>query len=184
MSESQTTQPYTPPAADISAPGMDEEYMPSLFSLSGRIGRLRFFAYNFICYFVIGIVLVLLGVSAGAGSIDPDALNNNLAFLVPVYVVVFAISFILSRRRLHDLDLSAWWFLLYIVPIANIFFSLFVSAKSGTQGVNRFGPRPSKNTTLLWVFGAICLLLAVGTVVIFALNFQQFVEAQAGAASS
>ena len=42
-------------------------------------------------------------------------------------------------RRLHDLDRSAWWLLLFFVPAANFVLVVWWCMR-GTSGYNRFGP--------------------------------------------
>jgi len=54
-------------------------------------------------------------------------------FLVPTFAVMV--------RRLHDLDKSAWWLFLGIVPIANLLLIVWFCSK-GTAGENRFGSDP------------------------------------------
>lgn len=73
-------------------------------------------------------------------------LFQNVGFLQWLSVLVFMVvvlAFILpsiavSVRRLHDRDLSGWWYLLGLVPFGNIV--LFVwYVLPGTVGPNRFG---------------------------------------------
>lgn len=73
-------------------------------------------------------------------------LFQNAGFLQWLTVLVFMVvllAFILpsitvSVRRLHDRELSGWWYLLSLVPIGNIV--LFVwYLLPGTPGDNRFG---------------------------------------------
>ena len=50
-------------------------------------------------------------------------------------------------QRLHDLDKTGWLYLLFLVPLLNIFFGLYVLFARGTQGANRFGNPPPPNST-------------------------------------
>ena len=72
-------------------------------------------------------------------------LFQNVGFLQWLSVLVFMVvvlAFILpsiavSVRRLHDRDLSGWWYLLGLIPVGNIV--LFVwYVLPGTAGPNRF----------------------------------------------
>ena len=45
-------------------------------------------------------------------------------------------------RRLHDRDMSAWWLLLWLVPVAGGALLLYTCAREGTRGENSFGPDP------------------------------------------
>ena len=52
------------------------------------------------------------------------------------------------KRRLNDLDKSGWWQLLYLVPIVNILFALYLLFWPGTKGSNNYGLQPAKNSPL------------------------------------
>lgn len=184
MAEPDSTHPYTTPAADISTQAQDAEYTPRVFSVSGRIGRLRFFAYGMLYYLLFAIVVGILAATLGAALLDPNTLATNFTVLIPVYLAVFAISFMVTRRRLHDIDLSAVWFLAYLVPFVNILFSLFLSVKSGSPGTNRFGPKPIKNSTALLAFAGVGLLLGVAFIVFAIFNIEAIIQAQAEATNS
>lgn len=48
-------------------------------------------------------------------------------------------------RRLHDIDRTAWWWLI-VFTIIGIFVLLYWACVKGTAGPNRFGPDPSGGT--------------------------------------
>jgi uncharacterized membrane protein YhaH (DUF805 family) len=54
-----------------------------------------------------------------------------LATLIPTLAV--------TVRRLHDLDRTGWWLLLFVVPAANFVLVVWWCMR-GTSGYNRFGP--------------------------------------------
>ena len=76
-------------------------------------------------------MLFIFLVSGAAASIN-DSVSGVLAFafLLPHLAV--------ASRRLHDLDRTAWWLLLGLVPIANILLLIWFCMK-GTSGPNRYG---------------------------------------------
>jgi uncharacterized membrane protein YhaH (DUF805 family) len=76
-------------------------------------------------------MLFIVVVSCAAASIN-DTVYGVVAFglLLPHLAV--------ASRRLHDLDKSAWWLLLGLVPIANLVVLVWFCMK-GSQGPNRFG---------------------------------------------
>ena len=45
-------------------------------------------------------------------------------------------------RRLHDLDKSGWWLLVWLVPILGALLLIYWFVQAGTHGANRFGPEP------------------------------------------
>jgi uncharacterized membrane protein YhaH (DUF805 family) len=57
-------------------------------------------------------------------------------------LIVLLPTFAISVRRLHDVDRSGWWLLMYFT-IIGIIYPLFVwKCSKGTAGENRFGPDP------------------------------------------
>jgi hypothetical protein len=62
---------------------------------------------------------------------------------------MLVLSVALAVRRLNDLNRTGWMALLFLVPLVNFVFMIYMMAASGTQGSNEYGPAPSANTT--WV---------------------------------
>jgi uncharacterized membrane protein YhaH (DUF805 family) len=56
----------------------------------------------------------------------------GLAILLPTLAV--------GARRLHDIDRTAWWLLLSLLPLIGTLVLLFFYVQPGTPGDNRFGP--------------------------------------------
>jgi uncharacterized membrane protein YhaH (DUF805 family) len=127
--------------------------MPSLFTFSGRLGRLAYFGYT--------VLLVLLGIAAFlAISLIGGALGIIavlLTFAVVIGLIWSALS--LGVRRLHDLDISGWYYVLILfVPggitsfgesrhstllttvggLMSLAFTLFLAFWPGTRGRNSF----------------------------------------------
>jgi uncharacterized membrane protein YhaH (DUF805 family) len=60
---------------------------------------------------------------------------------------VFSLAVLLPNiavgvRRLHDRDMSGWWYLLILIPILGALVLLWFFVQKGTDGPNRFGPDP------------------------------------------
>lgn len=74
--------------------------------------------------------LFLLLLMIGAGMLN-DTLTNliSLAVMLP--------SFAVGARRLHDVNKSGWWQLLYLVPIVGWIVLIYWSSQPG-QEPNRF----------------------------------------------
>lgn len=64
------------------------------------------------------------------------SINDTVYGIVAIALLVPHLA--VASRRLHDLDKTAWWLLLGLVPIANIVLLVWFCMK-GTQGPNRFG---------------------------------------------
>jgi uncharacterized membrane protein YhaH (DUF805 family) len=138
-------------------------YNPRLISLSGRIGRLRYWIYGAaLSVAMIPVVILALGASLVSHT-APGPLSLLLVFAGEAAVLFGCV--VLVRRRLNDLDKSGWLTLLMLVPFVNAVFGLWILFWPGTSGVNRFGPPPSANSRAIvgaaWVLG----VLSVGTLV-------------------
>ena len=103
----------------------------------GRAARAEFWWW----VLFVAVVQTLASVVLGLGL----ALFRNSGFLQWLLVLIFMVivlAFILpsiavSVRRLHDRDLSGWWYLLGFVPFGSLV--LFVwYVLPGTKGPNRF----------------------------------------------
>ena len=93
--------------------------------------------------------LFVVVVSTSASIIDvvlfpgleysPDFPASPLNSLWTLATLIPSIS--IGVRRLHDLDRTAWWLLIFLTLIG-IFVLLVWFCLRGTQGPNRFGPDP------------------------------------------
>lgn len=69
--------------------------------------------------------------------------NLLLTLLALMGIIYFCVAMlILPAKRLHDLDKSAWWLLLYLVPFVSFPFMIWLFVSSGNKGENRFGAQP------------------------------------------
>lgn len=63
-----------------------------------------------------------------------------------VYVIYSLITFIanlsLTVRRLHDVDKSGWFLLIYFIPLIGIIWLLVLFCTEGTKGKNKYGLDP------------------------------------------
>ena len=133
------------------------------FTFSGRMRRREYWWKMFL------IVSVLVGVIVSAITLEfiakvvyriemPAGVKSMLVGIVIVTTIfcnVFAIP--VSVRRLHDFDLSGWWYLAFFLPsfipdapirsVASIALLLILGGIDGTCGPNRFGPDPKGRTT-------------------------------------
>jgi uncharacterized membrane protein YhaH (DUF805 family) len=66
----------------------------------------------------------------------------NFAFIL-FYVPWLLATLSVTIRRLHDLDMSGWYALIYLLPLGlGFIFMAFICSKKGTSGPNRFGHDP------------------------------------------
>lgn len=63
--------------------------------------------------------------------------------LTTIYgILVFLPWWAVQFRRLHDTDRSAWWVLLFLIPVIGWLIIIVFNCQAGTPGENRFGPDP------------------------------------------
>ncbi len=87
------------------------------------------------------ITFGLIGIAAVMAS-DTGEPNPLLMMAATIFMLIILIpSFAVMARRLHDIDKSAWWMLLFAIPLAGLILVVF-SCLKGTDGENRFGPDP------------------------------------------
>lgn len=166
MNSPALNNPYSAPDAVLTgAPVDDETYEPAVFSLQGRIGRLRYLAYSLL----LSLVLTLIGgtIAAIAFVITKDVGVAIIVMMIAVYVPSFPLAFAMAKRRLNDLDRTGWLSLLMLVPLVNAVLVLYLIFGAGTPTANRFGPRPVKNSRAV-VIGGILLPVLLGLISILA----------------
>jgi uncharacterized membrane protein YhaH (DUF805 family) len=134
----QNRNPYAAPQTNVTRGDGPEEYGEvKIFSVSGRLGRVRYIGYS------VGLSLLILmllgGAVAVAGTADP-----NVALLVGLagYAAIIVLQFILTIQRAHDFNTTGWLSLIMFIPLAGLVF-WFVP---GTKGENNYGLQPPPNT--------------------------------------
>lgn len=137
--------------------------MKNSFKISGRACRMEigsFFIMQLLFGLIFGILLtvfvIIPGAAAAMAGQDASAAGVFGMILYIVYFVFSLImipaSFTLGVRRLHDIDMSAWFILLFfvlmLIPLVNLVVSLVMLylyyIKIGSEGENKFGA-PSVN---------------------------------------
>lgn len=150
--------PYAPPRASMVQdwPAVGEL---KVFTIQGRIGRLRYLAWSMVMVFALlaaaMLCLQVMAISLTAGGLLAAVLF--VAFLV--------VSIQIGAQRLHDAGWSAWLLLLNLVPVIGGFFPFLMMAVPGNGGPNRYGPPQPPNTRSVKV---LAILWVVFLVVMFA----------------
>ena len=118
-----------------------------LFSFEGRIGRMPFWVATLVMI-VVAVVLNVAIFGAAIMSGDPSALGatpGSMGGVVSIGALVVAIGMLwiglaVQAKRWHDLDKSAWWILINLVPIVGGLVTLVMCGfLAGTPAQNRFG---------------------------------------------
>ncbi len=117
------------------------QFYKNYFNFMGRSRRSEFW------WPVLLYILVYLGVFLFATIGEAMFGENDVIYGIIGFVfLIFALSYIIpsisvSVRRLHDRNMSGWWYLLGFVPFGG-FVLLYFFASEGTQGANKYGQDP------------------------------------------
>jgi len=102
-------------------------------TFSGRARRSEFWWW----------VLAYLAASTVAVIFDAAAFGHrNALFSGLLSLVAFLPSLAVAARRLHDIDKSGWWQLLWLIPLIGPLILIFWWTRPGETGPNRFGLDP------------------------------------------
>jgi uncharacterized membrane protein YhaH (DUF805 family) len=117
--------------------------MKSLFSTEGRISRRRYLILFLVFYFTNLLALLKM-----YEAVQFQLTVSFIAYGI-VLIVTIAVLLIQSAKRLHDLGyqgkLALW---LLIPPPINFIGFLWLCAKPGQNGDNKFGPQPNPSNIL------------------------------------
>lgn len=167
-----TQNPYSTPDASLSTESSGT-YQPSIFSFNGRIGRLRYLAYNTGINLVLTIILIpLMGMSgfmASGGDMSAMAGGIGGFAIILFYIATIVITVMFGKRRLNDLNRSGWFVLLFIIPIINLLLIIYLVFFAGTDGDNKYGPMPVDNTLGVKILGLmfpVLMILGIGAAVL------------------
>jgi uncharacterized membrane protein YhaH (DUF805 family) len=108
------------------------------FSTEGRIPRSTYWLKYYLPFTIIGVLSILLDLAVG--TLDMEAgygVFNTIAGLLMLWPTIAV-----HIKRLHDRDRSGWFYLLFLVPLVNIWVLIEVMFLKGTEGPNRFGEDP------------------------------------------
>lgn len=135
----------------------------SWYHASGRIGRLRYVAYQVWIYVLFYFALAML---VGLFSAILPVVWES-----PTFVTMFCICIIVPwlvygliiypKRRLHDLNISGWAALISFFPFINLVFGLYLMFAAGTEGANDHGDPPRENQLHHWL-AALFMPLGMG----------------------
>ena len=125
-------------------------------SIKGRFGRLSFIAWSAFLHFIFLFSSIALGLSIDIVNLAVHSMDSNWLLSIQglagigvlIMILVYAyFALVVTVRRLHDMNRSGWWALLFLLPVVNIFVWLYIVFGSGDRGINDYGPA---RMTLLW----------------------------------
>ena len=113
------------------------------FDFKGRSTRSEYWWW---LLFVVLAGIALTIVDMGVGTFNYESGHGLLSGLFKLATLIPGLA--LGARRLHDINKSAWWllmwlsFLLIIPMIIPVIVLLVWAARQGDNGTNRYGPEP------------------------------------------
>jgi len=123
----------------------------------GRIDRSDYIKGTLI---LVALFLVALGfvvfnslssaISPATGSYGALNTIGTIFPLLTLAIMFFGVS--LGIRRLHDINLSGWYYLLYFVPMIGVLFFLFIIFWHSNDEENKFAAHPQKGNIFELVF--------------------------------
>ena len=87
-------------------------------------------------------VLATLLIGVGLDILDSIffSFDANVSLLSSTWSLATLIpSLALGARRLHDIDMSGWWQMIWLIPVVGWLLMIFWLAQRGDDGRNRFG---------------------------------------------
>jgi uncharacterized membrane protein YhaH (DUF805 family) len=106
--------------------------MDDFFDSKGRIRRKT--------YIIRSLALAIINTLVVYGVLESSPEMLVLGFVV-VFVTV-SLTLVQFAKRLHDIGLSGYYWLIALIPIANFIFGLYVVFKDGDPYTNKYGPSP------------------------------------------
>ena len=158
---------YSAPAARVADPDSGGYSRINIWSIKGRLGRVRYIAYSVgfgMLFNVAGGVLAALG----GESLAPIFFGGGVVAGVGIHVL-------LSVQRAHDFNTTGWLAILAFIPLLNFIF-WFVP---GTQSENRFGKQTRPNSTgVLIAVWIVPIVMIVGILAAIAIPTYQSYSGQ------
>jgi len=115
-----------------------------LFSFEGRVGRGAYWGLVVVSVVLFG-GLGAFSVMSALNSSDPAAAGGGVSVAMMIASLLFLWpALAIQAKRWHDVDKSAWWILINLVPaVGGLIALVFNGLVAGTPATNRFGPAPS-----------------------------------------
>jgi uncharacterized membrane protein YhaH (DUF805 family) len=152
----QDRNPYAAPQTNVTRGDDAQAYGEvRIFSVQGRLGRVRYIGYSIGLAFLIFFVL---GVAIAMNATDPSMV---VILTIAGYLLALAVQLMLSIQRAHDMNATGWLALVALIPLVNLLF-WFVP---GTHGENDYGKPPPPNTTGVILLACVVPVVFIGGIV-------------------
>lgn len=129
-------------------------------NFQGRAARSEYWFFALFVFIVAGILSALMFATVDFNTGQISGLGYVIiAILAIFYLAILIPSIAVAVRRLHDRNMSGWWYLGFIVlsaiPFVGVAASiamLVIFCLKGTDGDNRFGPDPLRPSARADIF--------------------------------
>lgn len=123
------------------------------FSVSGRIGRLRYLAWSLV------VVLASAGLFGIAGIIMAISSIAGVICMGLIFIGMLVVNVQIGVQRLHDFGWSGWLLLLNLVPVVGTIFPFVMMLVPGSKDVNRYGSPPPPNSLSVTILATLWLVV-------------------------
>jgi len=100
----------------------------------GRATRSEYWYWSLFYIILEAVMMAVNGVARHIPLIDLVVSAGVFVIIVALFIPTLAVGI----RRLHDIDRSAWWLLIGLIPFGGLVLLVFFCLP-GTPGANRFG---------------------------------------------
>ena len=105
-------------------------------STKGRINRKIFILYA-VCFILFCLFLIIPTFLVIISTTDGTVVDISISIVSTLIELA-----LLGIKRLHDLDKSAVWIILCVIPLINMLFFAYLCLIKGTDGDNKYGKDP------------------------------------------
>ena len=110
------------------------EIIKEIYTTQGRLNRLRYIKY-----------MILLAIMGALAKFTTSCMATFLTGDPNGSLVMGVGNVMLMIRRLHDLGRSGNFFLLALIPVVGLIFSIYLFCAPGQVGWNQYGADPLEN---------------------------------------
>ena len=112
-----------------------------IFTTNGRLNRLRYLKYMILLAIIAGLSTFVMSAMVTFFTKDP---NSQIIMLIMLMWLLIAVAgnVMLMIRRLHDLGKDGRFWLVALIPVVGLIFSIYLFCAPGQVGWNQFGSDP------------------------------------------
>jgi uncharacterized membrane protein YhaH (DUF805 family) len=107
------------------------------FDFEGRTSRKYYWMFVLVNIVILIVIRQFEELQLGDVSTYQGGILSNL-----YNFFIFIPSISICVRRLHDINKSGWWILLFFIPIIGMIWLIILNIKKGDVGENEYGKPP------------------------------------------